>query len=211
MLLGSERLLASPRLNGLRVGVLANPASIDHGFRHIVDRLGASPDYKLAAIFGPQHGFRSDLQDNMIESPHAKDPRRNVPIFSLYSETREPTPEMLDLIDVLVIDIQDVGARIYTFIYTMANCLRAAARQGVPVIVCDRPNPIGGVAVEGPMLEPGYESFVGQFPMPMRHGMTVAELARLFNEHMASAPSSKSCRWKAGRARCIWTRPACPG
>jgi uncharacterized protein YbbC (DUF1343 family) len=183
MLLGSERLIASPRLNGLRVGVLANPASIDHGFRHIVDRLAASPDCKLAAIFGPQHGFRSDLQDNMIESPHAKDPRRDVPIFSLYSETREPTPEMLDLIDVLVIDLQDVGARIYTFIYTMANCLRAAARRGLPVIVCDRPNPIGGVAIEGPMLEEGYESFVGQFPMPMRHGMTVAELARLFNEH----------------------------
>ena len=106
-----------------------------------------------------------------------------MPIFSLYSETREPTQEMLDLIDVLVIDLQDVGARIYTFIYTMANCLRAAARQGLPVIVCDRPNPIGGVAIEGPMLERGYESFVGQFPMPMRHGMTVAELARLFNEH----------------------------
>jgi uncharacterized protein YbbC (DUF1343 family) len=183
MLLGSERLLATKRLNGLRIGVLANPASVDHGFGHIVDRLGESADYKLAAIFGPQHGFKSDLQDNMIESPHAKDVRRNVPIFSLYSETREPTPEMLDLIDVLVIDIQDVGARIYTFIYTMANCLRAASRQGLPVVVCDRPNPIGGIAVEGPMLDPGYESFVGQFPIPMRHGMTVAELARLFNEH----------------------------
>ena len=118
----------------------------------------------------------------MIESPHAKDARRNVPVFSLYSETREPTPEMLDLIDVLVVDIQDVGARIYTFIYTMANCLRAAARKGLPVIVCDRPNPIGGLAVEGPMLEQGYESFVGQFSIPMRHGMTVAELARLFND-----------------------------
>jgi uncharacterized protein YbbC (DUF1343 family) len=183
MLLGSERLLASSRLNGLNVGVLANPASIDHEFVHIVDRLGASPRFKLAAIFGPQHGFRSDLQDNMIETPHAKDQRRNVPIFSLYSETREPTPEMLGLIDVLVIDIQDVGARIYTFIYTVANCLRAAARAGLPVIVCDRPNPIGGIAIEGPTLEPGYESFVGQFRMPMRHGMTVGELARLFNEH----------------------------
>lgn len=183
MLLGSERLLGSQRLNGLRVGVLANPASIDHGFGHVVSRLAASADYRLAAIFGPQHGYRSDLQDNMIESPHEKDPRRNVPIFSLYSETREPTPEMLDLIDVLVIDLQDVGARIYTFIYTMANCLRAAARAGLPVIVCDRPNPIGGLQVEGPMLEPGYESFVGQFPIPMRHGMTVAELGRLFNEH----------------------------
>jgi uncharacterized protein YbbC (DUF1343 family) len=119
----------------------------------------------------------------MIETPHAKDKRLRVPIFSLYSDTREPTPEMLDLIDVLVIDLQDVGARIYTFIYTVANCLRAAARARLPVIVCDRPNPIGGVAVEGPTLEPGYESFVGQFRMPMRHGMTVAELARLFNEH----------------------------
>jgi uncharacterized protein YbbC (DUF1343 family) len=185
MRLGSERLLASSRLNGSRVGVLANPASIDHKFRHIVDRLAASPDWTLTAIFGPQHGFQSDLQDNMIESAHAKDKRRNVPIFSLYSETREPTPAMLDLIDVLVIDIQDVGARIYTFIYTMANCLRAAARQNLPVIVCDRPNPIGGVAVEGPMLEKGYESFVGQFPIPMRHGMTVGELARLFNERYA--------------------------
>ena len=182
MKLGSEILLASSRLNGLRVGVLANPASVDHEFRHIADLLAASPDFKLTAIFGPQHGFRSDLQDNMIETPHVKDPKHGVPIFSLYSETREPTPEMLDLIDVLVIDIQDVGARIYTFIYTMANCLRAASRAGIPVIVCDRPNPIGGVAVEGPMLKPGYESFVGQFPIPMRHGMTVAELARLFNE-----------------------------
>jgi uncharacterized protein YbbC (DUF1343 family) len=182
MKLGSEILLASPRLKGLRVGVLANPASVDREFRHVADRLAASPDWTLTAIFGPQHGFRSDLQDNMIETPHARDPKRGVPIFSLYSETREPTPEMLSLIDVLVIDIQDIGARIYTFIYTMANCLRAAARAGLPVIVCDRPNPIGGVAVEGPMLEPGYESFVGQFPIPMRHGMTVGELARLFNE-----------------------------
>jgi len=183
MLLGSERLVTSPRLHGLRVGVLANPASIDHGFTHVVDRLGKSTDYTLAAIFGPQHGYQSNLQDNMIETPHSKDRRRSVPIFSLYSETREPTREMLDLIDVLVIDLQDVGSRIYTFIYTMANCLRAAARAGLPVIVCDRPNPIGGTQVEGPTLEAGFESFVGQFRMPMRHGMTVAELARLFNEH----------------------------
>ena len=183
MQLGSEALLASSRLNGLRVGVLANPASVGHDFRHVTDVLSHSNRYKLTAIFGPQHGYRSDLQDNMIETPHAKDRRRNIPIFSLYSETREPAKEMLDLIDVLVIDLQDVGARIYTFIYTMANCLRAAARHGVPVIVCDRPNPIGGAQVEGPTLEPGFESFVGQFRMPMRHGLTIAELARLFNEH----------------------------
>ena len=152
MLLGSERLIASGRLDGLKVGILANPASVDHAYRHIVDRLAEAERFTLAAIFGPQHGFRSDLQDNMIETPHADDPKRGVPIFSLYSETREPTKEMLDLIDVLVIDLQDVGARIYTFIYTMANCLRAAAKTGIPVIVCDRPNPIGGMQVEGPML-----------------------------------------------------------
>jgi uncharacterized protein YbbC (DUF1343 family) len=182
MRLGSDCLLDSPRLRGLRVGVVCNPASIDRQFRHITERLAGAGDCRLTAIFGPQHGYRSDLQDNMIETAHTEDPRRHVPIFSLYSETREPTPEMLDLVDVLVVDLQDVGARIYTFIYTMANCMRAAARAGTPVIVCDRPNPIGGLRVEGPTLEPGFESFVGQFRMPMRHGMTIAELARYFNQ-----------------------------
>jgi len=178
---GSAILLDSARLHGQRVGVVCNHASIDRDFRHIVDRL-ASGDVRLAAIFGPQHGFRSDVQENMIETPHADDPDRRVPIYSLYSETREPTAEMLRGLDALVIDLQDVGTRIYTYIYTMANCLRACARHGVPAIVCDRPNPIGG-EVEGAALVPGWESFVGQFPIPMRHGMTIGELARLFNEH----------------------------
>jgi uncharacterized protein YbbC (DUF1343 family) len=148
----------------------------------MVDRLAAADGVTLAAIFGPQHGFRSDVQDNMIESPHRDDPGRRVPVYSLYSDTREPTHDMLRGLDALVIDLQDIGARIYTFIYTMANCLRACARHGVPAIVCDRPNPIGGVEVEGACLRAGYESFVGQFPVPMRHGMTMGELARLFNE-----------------------------
>ena len=180
--LGSTRLLASGRLKGLRVGVVANPASVDHQFVHVVDRVRAAEGVTLAAIFGPQHGFRSDLQDNMIESPHAIDAVRRVPVHSLYSETREPTAEMLAGLDVLVIDLQDIGARIYTFIYTMANCLKACGRHGVPVIVCDRPNPIGGVDVEGETLVPGFESFVGLFPIPMRHGLTMGELALLFNE-----------------------------
>jgi uncharacterized protein YbbC (DUF1343 family) len=180
--LGSDLLLSSGRLRGSRVGIVCNHASVDHGFAHIVDRLAASDDVRLAAIFGPQHGFRSDVQDNMIETPHRDDPSRRVPIYSLYSETREPTAAMLDGLDLLVIDLQDIGARIYTYIYTMANCLRACARHGVPVIVCDRPNPINGVDVEGAMLRHGFESFVGLFPIPMRHGMTIAELARLFNE-----------------------------
>ena len=183
MILGSERLLASNRLKGLRVGVVANPASIDGSFRHVIDRIAAAEGVTLAAIFGPQHGFRSDLQDNMIETPHADDQARRVPIYSLYSETREPTGEMLAGLDALVVDLQDIGARIYTFVYTMANCLRAAKRHGLEVIVCDRPNPIGGAEVEGPTLERAFESFVGQFAIPMRHGMTIAELARLFNAH----------------------------
>ncbi len=181
--LGSTRLLASGKLKGRRVGIVSNPASVDAGFAHITDTLAQAPDVTIGAIFGPQHGFRSDVQDNMIETPHANDCRRKVAVFSLYSETREPTAEMLRHVDVMVIDLQDIGARIYTYIYTMANCLRACAKHGVDIIVCDRPNPIGGVDVEGPMLHAGNESFVGQFPIPMRHGMTIGELARFFNEY----------------------------
>jgi uncharacterized protein YbbC (DUF1343 family) len=180
--LGSDVLMSSSRLDGRRVGVVCNHASVDRSFRHIVDRLAAADRVTLAAIFGPQHGFRSDVQDNMIETPHRDDPSRRVPVYSLYSETREPTAEMLQGLDVLVIDLQDIGARIYTYIYTMANCLRACGRHGVPVIVCDRPNPINGDDVEGQTLVGGFESFVGLFPIPMRHGMTIGELARLFNE-----------------------------
>jgi uncharacterized protein YbbC (DUF1343 family) len=182
--LGIDRLIDGPDaglIAGQRVGIVCNPASIDSSFRHVVDRLSAA-DCRLTTIFGPQHGFNSDVQENMIESGHAQDARRRLPVYSLYSETREPTHEMLADVDVLVIDLQDVGTRIYTYIYTMANCLRAARRHGVRVVVCDRPNPIGGDQIEGATLVPGYESFVGQFPIPMRHGMTIGELARLFND-----------------------------
>jgi uncharacterized protein YbbC (DUF1343 family) len=179
--LGCERLLASSSLDGKRVGLVCNPASVDAGLRHVADRFADHPQAPLAALFGPQHGFRSDVQDNMIETRHGRDEGRGVPVYSLYSETREPTAEMLEGLDALVIDLQDIGARIYTFIYTMANCLVAARKHQVKAIVCDRPNPIGGVGVEGPVLVPGYESFVGQYPVPMRHGMTIGELARLFN------------------------------
>jgi uncharacterized protein YbbC (DUF1343 family) len=184
--LGSDVLLASRRLDGLRIGIVCNHASIDRGFQHIVDRLAGDGKVTVGAIFGPQHGFRSDVQDNMIETPHNEltkggEATLRVPVYSLYSETREPTAEMFRSLDALVIDLQDIGARIYTYIYTMANCLRAAARHRLAVIVCDRPNPIGDT-IEGSRLVDGYESFVGQFPIPMRHGMTIGELARLFNE-----------------------------
>jgi len=181
--LGSERLLDSDRLHGAGVGIVCNPASVDSQLRHVADRMATHPHARLAAIFGPQHGYRSDVQENMIETGHARDEGRQVPIYSLYSETREPTADMLRDLDVLVIDLQDVGTRIYTYIYTMANCLTAARKHGVKVVVCDRPNPIGGATVEGPMLVRGLESFVGQYPIPMRHGMTIGELARLFNDH----------------------------
>ena len=193
MTLGSTRLLQSGRLRGRRVGLVCNPASVDHHLQHIVERVFGEPDIELVALFGPQHGFRSDVQDNMIETPHAEfdatgaatGERRRVPLYSLYSDTREPTSEMLSGIDTLVVDLQDIGTRIYTYMYTMANCMRAAARNGITIIVCDRPNPIGGIAVEGITLEAGCESFVGQYPIPTRHGMTIGELARFFNEHFA--------------------------
>src|SRR5690606_37306853 len=143
------------------------------------------------------------LQGNMIETPHGDDARRRVPVHSLYSDTREPTEAMLEGLDVLVIDLQDVRTRVYTFVYTMANCLRAAARPGLQVLVCDRPNPMGGEAVEGPMLRPGYESFVGLFPIPLRHGMTIAELAQLFNDAFGIA-AQLDVQPMAGWRRDMW-------
>jgi uncharacterized protein YbbC (DUF1343 family) len=151
----------------------------------------------------------------MIETGHAHDDLRRVPVYSLYSETREPTREMLKDLDVLVIDLQDVGTRIYTYIYTMAYCLSAARKAGLKVIVCDRPNPIGGIAVEGPMLEHGYESFVGLYPIPMRHGMTIGELARLFNDDFGIGASLEVVDmegWRRGMyhddARGPWVMPS---
>jgi uncharacterized protein YbbC (DUF1343 family) len=185
--LGIDRLRSEDRqlIVGRRVALVSNPASIDRAFHHSADLLLSDPEVSVVALFGPQHGFRSDLQDNMIETPHARDVRRKVPIYSLYSETREPTAEMLRDVEVLLIDLQDVGTRVYTYIYTMANCLRAGARHGVRVVVCDRPNPVNGAAVEGATLDPAYASFVGQFPIPLRHGMTIGEIARLFNDEFA--------------------------
>jgi uncharacterized protein YbbC (DUF1343 family) len=183
--LGIERLCEgrADLKRGERVGLVCNQASVDHDYRHSADMLRSMEGLNLTALFGPQHGIRGDAQDNMVETPHAQDRETGLPVYSLYSETREPTEEMLADVDVLVCDLQDVGCRIYTFVYTIANCMRAAARLGKRVIVCDRPNPIGGVEMEGNLLEPEFASFVGQFPIPTRHGMTAAELARMFNSH----------------------------
>jgi uncharacterized protein YbbC (DUF1343 family) len=183
--LGLEKLLGERQdlLRGARVGLVCNQSSVDHGLRHAADLLHEQSGIKLTALFGPQHGIRGDVQDNMVESKHAFDRQTGLPVYSLYSETREPTEEMLKDVDVLVFDMQDVGCRIYTFVYTLANCMRAAKRFGKRVVVCDRPNPINGEAVAGTVLEPLFASFVGQFPLATRHGMTVCELARMFNEH----------------------------
>ncbi len=181
--LGVERLLTEKidLLRGARVGLVCNQASVDHGLRHVADLLHQHPDIKLTTLFGPQHGIRGDVQDNMIETAHAADRETGLPIYSLYSETREPTEEMLRDVDIIVVDLQGVGCRIYTFVYTMANCMRAAKKFGKKVIACDRPNPIGGIQVAGNLLDPAFTSFVGQFPIPTRSGMTDVELGRLFN------------------------------
>jgi uncharacterized protein YbbC (DUF1343 family) len=170
-------------IRGQRIGLVCNQASVLPDFRHVADVFAERGEFKLTTFFGPQHGIRGDVQDNMIETEHATDSRTGLPIYSLYSETREPTEAMLTDVDTIVFDMQDVGCRIYTFAYTMANCMRAAKKFGKRVIVCDRPNPITGVGVEGSVTEKEFTSFVGQFEIPTRHGMTMGELARLFNEH----------------------------
>lgn len=183
--LGLEALLAQrlDLLAGKRVGLICNPTTVDHNFLHAADLFHLNPEINLTALFGPQHGIRGETQDNMIEWESFHDRRTSVMSFSLYGKVRQPTTEMLDNLDVLVFDIQDVGTRVYTFNYTMALAMIAAKRDAKQMIVLDRPNPIGGHWVEGSLLESGWESFVGMFPIPMRHGMTVGELARLFNDH----------------------------
>lgn len=181
--LGLEKILDEKvaSLKGMRVGLVCNPASVNHQFQHAADLFYENEQINLTALFGPQHGIRGDVQDNMIETSHIVDSQTEIPIYSLYSETREPTEEMLSSIDALVFDLQDVGCRVYTFIYTMAMCMRACAKYGKKMFVLDRPNPINGIDIEGNLLEAGHESFVGMYPIPMRHGLTVGELAKLFN------------------------------
>lgn len=203
--LGVERLLTEKLvlLRGARVGLVCNQASVDHGFRHVADLFHENAEIKLTALFGPQHGIRGDVQDNMIETAHALDVKTGVPIYSLYSETREPTEEMLRDVDIIVVDLQDVGTRIYTFVYTLANCMRAAKKFGKRLVACDRPNPIGGTHVAGTVLDPAFASFVGQFPIATRHGMTVCELARLFNEPFGIG-CELECVTMQGWSRELW-------
>ena len=183
---GLDRLLEDPALRaplrGKRVALLAHPASVTADLTHSLDALAACGDVKLSAAFGPQHGLRGDKQDNMVESPDYDDPALGIPIFSLYGEVRRPTGQAMGTFDVLLVDLQDLGCRIYTFVTTLLYVLEAAAEHGKTVWVLDRPNPAGR-PVEGTILLPGWESFVGAGPMPMRHGMTLGEMGRWFIDH----------------------------
>ena len=183
MKFGIDRLLEEPALRkplaGRRVALLAHPASVTRDLVHSLDALAALKDIKLVAAFGPQHGLRGDKQDNMVESPDFNDPVHGIPVFSLYGEVRRPTAAMMDCFDVLLVDLQDVGCRIYTFVTTLRYVLEAAAEHRKAVWILDRPNPVGR-PVEGLRLRPGWESFVGAGPLPMRHGLTLGELAGWF-------------------------------
>lgn len=171
-------------LRGARVGALFHPASVSSRLEHAAEVLkrGDEKHWRFRALFGPQHGYLGQTQDNMIEWKSYKHPRLGIPVHSLYGHDREPTNAMLDKLDLFLIDLQDVGARYYTFIWTMFLCLRACEKIGLPVIVLDRPNPINGLTIEGPKLDPAYRSFVGLHPLPVRHGRTIGELAQLFCE-----------------------------
>ena len=176
MKFGIDRLLDEPELRrplvGRRVALLAHPASVTRNLTHSLDALAATGDTRITAAFGPQHGLRGDKQDNMVESPDYNDPVHHIPVFSLYGEVRRPTAQMMDTFDVLLVDLQDLGCRIYTFVTTLRYVLEEAAKTRKSVWVLDRPNPIGR-PVEGLTLRTGHESFVGAGPMPMRHGLTM--------------------------------------
>lgn len=180
--MGLERCLASPppELRSGKFGLLMNQASVDAQHRYACDLFAEWHHAELAAIFSPQHGIWGEQQANMIESPHSTHGQLELPIYSLYSEVRRPTEFMLNGLDCFVIDLQDVGTRVYTFIWTLLECLKACADAGISVVVLDRPNPLGGLVFEGPMLEDNFRSFVGGAPIPLRHGLTMAELARWF-------------------------------
>jgi uncharacterized protein YbbC (DUF1343 family) len=185
-------------LKGRRVGLLMHPASVTSSYESARDVVARLCGAGLRALYGPQHGFAGEKQDNMIESGHGRDPVLGIPIHSLYSETRSPTPAMLDGIDVLLVDLQDVGTRVYTFEWTTALALEACAAMGREVVILDRPNPIGGEALEGNLIREGYTSFVGLSPVPMRHALTLGELAALVNARLAPGRAARPARRRDG-------------
>ena len=208
MKFGIDRLLDEPSLRkplvGRRVALLAHPASVTRDLVHSLDALAALTDIKVVAAFGPQHGLRGDKQDNMVESPDFNDPIHDIPVFSLYGEVRRPTAAMMDSFDVLLVDLQDVGCRIYTFVTTLRYVLEAAAEHRKAIWILDRPNPAGR-PVEGLRLRPGWESFVGAGPLPMRHGLTLGELTRWFIQTLQLDVEYKVITMEG------WQIPSAPG
>ncbi|MCY9141983.1 DUF1343 domain-containing protein, partial [Peribacillus frigoritolerans] len=182
-------------LSGKKVGLITNPTGIDSKLTSIVDLLHDDPDINLTALFGPEHGVRGDAQAGASVEYYI-DEKTGLPVYSLYGKTKKPTPEMLKDVEVLVFDIQDVGTRYYTYIYTMAYAMEAAKENDIPFIVLDRPNPQGGESVDGPVLEPEFSSFVGLYPIPLKHGMTVGELATLFNKEFKIGADLKVIKMK---------------
>ena len=205
MKLGLEVLLESyvHLFDGARVGLIVNPASINPRFDHAADLFHKHERINLTALFGPQHGIRGETQDDMIEWQTFRDKRTGLPAYSLYGETRKPTDAMLADVDVLVFDVQDVGTRVYTFVYTMALAMEAARECGKRFIVLDRPNPINGIDIEGNIHEPEFRSFVGMYPIPMRHAMTAGELARMFNSEFGIGCDLEVVKMEGWR-RAMW-------
>ncbi len=210
--LGLEHFLAAPppHLKGLRFGLLCNAASVDRRFRHARHLLHDCLGQRLTSLFSPQHGLFGDKQDNMIESGHRREPGLNIPVFSLYSETRIPTKEMFDHLDALLVDLPDVGTRVYTFMYTVSYCMEAARKLGKKVIILDRPNPIGGLKVEGNILNTAWSSFVGRFPIPMRHGLTMGELALMFNKQFGIGCDLEVIALKGWRREMLYSHTGLP-
>lgn len=191
------------KFKGARAGLLVHPASVNHCLEHTVDCLRKTKEFELRALFGPQHGIRGETQDNMIEWEGFNDRKTGLPVYSLYGKTRKPEPLMLKNIDLLIVDMQDIGSRYYTFIWTMERCMQACSEQGKSLVVLDRPNPISGTATEGPVLEKDFTSFVGLRPLPVRHGMTIGEIGLYFTNkfypdldyHVIPMQGWKRCMW----------------
>ena len=210
--LGIEQLLSSPPqwLSGSRLGLLCNQASTSGKLHHSRDLINNTFPGQLTCLFSPQHGFFSEKQDNMIESGHTLDSVTGLPLYSLYSKQRQPNKEMFELFDVLIIDLFDVGTRVYTFLYTMAYCLEAAAEYGKKVLVLDRPNPVGGKLVEGNIIQQDCFSFVGLYPIPMRHGLTFGELSLLINNHFGIGADLEVIHMQGWQREMLYTETRLP-
>jgi uncharacterized protein YbbC (DUF1343 family) len=207
---GLESLLEEPAvLRGKRVGLVVNPSSVTPRLEHASVALAGRKGVDVTALFGPEHGIAADAQD-LVEVGHSRDRETGLPVFSLYGDTRVPTPEMLERVDAMVFDVQDVGARYYTFVYTMLYVMEACAREGKRVVVLDRPNPLGGDVVEGNVIDPGYLSFVGLHPLAVRHGMTAGELALLFAEERGIDADLHVIRMKGWRRAMYWEDTGLP-